>query len=310
MDHEAQQTVKLCLTGCGIFLLIIILMFSWDTVEPTEWGIKYNSISKNLEREHIYEGGRYLIFLFNSFVTFPRILKTIEFSNRKGAQAVALKTRTQEGLALEISLSFQYQLIPKELPDLYAMSNVDYEVTFVRIARDMILQVAGTYPAPKYWEERTQIGDDMKRQLNHELRKAHADCVHLQLLQVELPTSYEDSIILTQVEMQNSKMKKFEQDAAIIRKEIDILSSETNQVIRFIQASADADSYLLQQTAKATAARNTITAEAEQYKEAKAALNFNDTELNMYVFYNGLMDSGGDLFIGFSNNMLVNQNLK
>lgn len=38
-----------------------------------------------------------------------------------------------------------------ELPELYSLANVDYEATFVRIARDIILQVAGNFVAPKYW---------------------------------------------------------------------------------------------------------------------------------------------------------------
>jgi len=38
-----------------------------------------------------------------------------------------------------------------ELSDLYSLANVDYEATFVRIARDTILQVAGIFKAPKYW---------------------------------------------------------------------------------------------------------------------------------------------------------------
>jgi len=89
----------------------------------------------------------------------------------------------------------------------------------------------------------------MKRQLDIELRKAHATCQHLQVMQIELPDTYDDSIVQTQVEVQNSKMKRFEQEAAIIRQEIDILSSQTNQEINYIKATAEADSYLLKRTA-------------------------------------------------------------
>lgn len=100
-----------------------------------------------------------------------------------------------------------------------------------------------------FQEDRTGIGEEMKKQLDNELRKAHASCEHLQLLQIELPTTYEDSIVQTQVEVQNSKMKKFEQDAAIIRQEIDILASKTAQEINYIKATAQANAYLLKQTA-------------------------------------------------------------
>jgi len=100
MDAETLRTVKSAGIGCGIFFLIILLIICWDTVEPTEWGLKYNSISKNINSEDsiflslewkillslVYEGGRYLVSPFTSFVTFPRILKSIEFSNRVEAQ--------------------------------------------------------------------------------------------------------------------------------------------------------------------------------------------------------------------------------
>lgn len=310
MDVDTIQSFKIYGIACGVFFLIIILMFSWDTVEPTEWGLKYHSLSKNIDSEEVYESGRYFVFLFNSFVTFPRMLKTIEFSDRIEANSGALKTRTAEGLALELYISFQYQLIKEELPELYTLANIDYEATFVRIARDTILQVAGNFVAPKYWEERTIIGDEMKKQLDIELRKAHATCKHLQVMQVKLPSGYEDSIVQTQVEVQNSKMKKFEQEAAIIRQEIDILASKTDQEINYIQATAEANAYLLKQTAIAKATENTINAETAQYRLLKDMLDLNDTQLNSFVFLNGLMDGGGNLFVGFTNNMFVNQNIK
>lgn len=39
----------------------------------------------------------------------------------------------------------------------------------------------------------------MRTQLDGELRKAHAKCIQLQLLNIELPDQYEDSIVDTQV---------------------------------------------------------------------------------------------------------------
>ena len=68
-----------------------------------------------------------------------------------------------------------------------------------------------------------------------------------------------------------------------------------------------------------------ITAESQQYASLKQviffslkndlifqtkALGLNQTMLNSFVFYNALMDNGGDLFIGFTNNMFVKQNTK
>ena len=56
-----------------------------------------------------------------------------------------------EGLALGLHVAFQYKLIKKKIPDLYEMANLEYEETFIRIARDVILQAGGDYEAPQYW---------------------------------------------------------------------------------------------------------------------------------------------------------------
>lgn len=90
----------------------------------------------------------------------------------------------------------------------------------------------------------------MRQQLDRELSKAYARCRYLQILEVELPSTYEDSIVQTQVEVQRSKMKKFEQEAAIIRKQIDILTSENNQQINLLNATGNAEAYRLIQAAK------------------------------------------------------------
>ena len=76
--------------------------------------------------------------------------------------APPLATRTAEGLALGLHISFQYKLIKykeqihllffsrDQIANIYAMNGKEYELTFIRIARDTILQVAGKYEAPSY----------------------------------------------------------------------------------------------------------------------------------------------------------------
>jgi len=41
------------------------------------------------------------------------------------------------------------------------MANLEYELTFIRIARDVILQSGGLYEAPEYWNKRGLIGEEM-----------------------------------------------------------------------------------------------------------------------------------------------------
>lgn len=90
----------------------------------------------------------------------------------------------------------------------------------------------------------------MQKNLDEDLRAAHARCRYLQIIAIELPDSYESSIVDTQIEQQNTQMKKFEQEATLIRKQIDIISSEADQNITVTNATALAEAYSIRQSAE------------------------------------------------------------
>ena len=71
----------------------------------------------------------------------------------------------------------------------------------------------------------------------------------MQLLKIELPESYEDQIVLTQVEVQKKTMKMYEQSAAVIRARIQVDISEFNRTITGTIASANSRSFLIKQNA-------------------------------------------------------------
>lgn len=147
---------------------------------------------------------------FKSFIKFPRVIQHAEFSTSKGTKGPAIETRTSEGLALRLSVSFQYQLIRSEIPALYKLTNVRYEQTYMQQAKKIIQEEAGKYTAPEYWEHRGAIGQDILEKLNSTLSKTHARVTGFQMLVIDLPETYESSIVLTQVQVQLKETKKFE----------------------------------------------------------------------------------------------------
>jgi hypothetical protein len=111
MECNRNTTILGC-SGLLLVGLVVLLAFSFATVEPTEWAIKKNKISKQIDKDNIYDGGRHLIGPLYSFITFPATYKTIEFSDDKRySKDDALKTTTKEGLVVYLHVSFQYQLI-------------------------------------------------------------------------------------------------------------------------------------------------------------------------------------------------------
>ena len=239
----------ICLATCVVLsLTVILLLVSMDSLEPLQYGITINKITKQIGTE-VYESGRYLIGPFNSFLRYPSNLVSIEFSDARGATGEALQTRTAEGLGLTLYVSFQYEVNRTQIPQLYNMASVNYHSTFVRISRDIILKIGGQYNATNYWTARGDIGDKMKNALDNELMKAFGRCRFLQILRIDLPKSYEDSIVATQVEVQKTNMRKFEQTAELIRQNISVIISEADQQIKIVNATGSAEAYKIKQFA-------------------------------------------------------------
>lgn len=57
------------------------------TLEPLEYGITYNMITKNIG-DTVYENGRYIISPLQSFIVYPANYITIEFSDNRNTQTV------------------------------------------------------------------------------------------------------------------------------------------------------------------------------------------------------------------------------
>jgi hypothetical protein len=74
--------------GCClcIFLIgLIMLLVSIATVEPIEYAIEYNSLTKSTNNDKVYVGGWYMIGPVQSFITFPATMVNIDWTNYKDA---------------------------------------------------------------------------------------------------------------------------------------------------------------------------------------------------------------------------------
>lgn len=107
MDFENPKVA--CYACTAIVLLVIIIggaAWSVGTVEPIEYGIKYNSISKNIDETEVYAGGWYFIGPFNKFFTYPATAINIDFAKLPNAKNPPIQARSAAGLAIDLSFSF------------------------------------------------------------------------------------------------------------------------------------------------------------------------------------------------------------
>ena len=183
----------------GFVAVIVYIAVAIEGVEPTEFAIIRNNLSQDVDQENQLSGGLHWVGVFYSLVHFPSIHKSIEFSDDTNAQQKKLQTRTKEGLALEIHFAFQYQLRQKELPELYLLFQNDYEKVFAKLARNAVLQAASDFEASAYWLNRSHVGEKMKQELITQLNDAHSNVSGFMLLKIDLPDTYENAIVKTQV---------------------------------------------------------------------------------------------------------------
>lgn len=176
------------------------------------------------------------------------------------------------------------------------------------MSRDVFMKVGGKYEATSYWTERPKISAYMKDKLNEELNKAYTSVEGLQILRIDLPKSYEDSIVATQVEVQKTNMRIFEQQAELTRQNIGVLVSEAQQKIKVTDATAQAESSRIKQFAIAQVNQNTIDAQAEVFNTAMTQIGIKDQELIDYIYYSELLDTNDiSLLVGLQNT-IVNLN--
>lgn len=61
IENNPKMAMYICAGIVGIIVIIGGIVWSTDTVEPIEYGIKYNKMSRSIDKSTTYEGGWYII---------------------------------------------------------------------------------------------------------------------------------------------------------------------------------------------------------------------------------------------------------
>lgn len=273
--------------GCAgaTFFFTFLLAGSIGSLNPTEYGLVINQFTRVVDTSGAtYHGGRHLIMPWNSFITFPSTVVTVEFSGNsdiRGKNSV-LATRTKDGLALNLHLSFQYRVVKEELAELFKMTQLMYEPLFVRNAKDVLLKAAAEYEAMEYWENRDKIGIEMHHLLDKRLQTVHAQCTGLQLLIIDLPQEFEKSIVDTQVQKQAIRTRKNEQQVKRIQADTLVLQATFSKNVTVTNQIADSLYYRMKRTADAEAQKQRLQIEAETLASIRERLGLSPSQMVAY----------------------------
>lgn len=299
---EQRRVVK---SGSVFCVFVVCLVSSVGSLMPLEYGLTINAITRQVNEDFPYQGGRHLIGPWNSFIAFPATMVTVQFEATRGGNG-ALKTRTKDGLELALQLSFQYTMDPTSLGKLYKLANLQYETLFVRNARDVLLKAAADYEASEYWTNREKIGKEMRTLLNKRLNGLFATCAGLQLLVIELPEEFETSIVQTQVQEQMVKTKQNEQHAQSIQADTTVWQAFFTRNVTVTRNSADALYKQATNIAEAEATQRLLKVEAQSMRIISQTLGLTAEQMIAYqqfVAYQTLKNAS--FIYGMGNTMLT-----
>lgn len=301
----SEQRFRLGMRICGFCSLVMTVLFSIGSLLPLQYGLTVNWVTRQVNLESTYHGGRHFIGPWNNFIVFPSTVVTVTFTNDEGSNG-PLATRTKDGLSLTLQLAFQYRMQPENLGALYQLANMQYEPLFVRNARDVLLKAAADYEAREYWQDREKIGDEMVVLLNKRLHSVYAECRGLQLLVISLPSEFEDSIVQTQVQKQMVRTKQNEQSAARIAADTLVWQSQYSRNVTVTKNGADASYSQSLRVAEAEANKRMVDIEASNLRFLQKSLNLTPEQIVAYqqfMAYNQMKNAS--FIFGLGNAMLT-----
>eukprot|EP00929_Paragymnodinium_shiwhaense_P072453 TRINITY_DN36776_c0_g1_i1.p1 TRINITY_DN36776_c0_g1~~TRINITY_DN36776_c0_g1_i1.p1 ORF type:complete len:384 (+),score=82.43 TRINITY_DN36776_c0_g1_i1:84-1235(+) len=282
-----------------------VVAFSVHAVAPLTYGVRYNFFYKSADTDNVFGPGRYLIGPWSTFLVFPSSVQTVEFTSepmldKGGVRYPSLHTRTREGLALHLQVSLQYQLEEDKVPKLYAEFNQNYEQVYISIIRDTLIRTAADYEAIQLWENRRLVGDRMQTLVNESLSKVYARCWGLQLMVIDLPIKFENSIVATQVQSQKVSTEQFAQQATQVQAKTKVIEAEFARRVKVIKAGGHANFTVVTKTARAQAKQKVLDTEAQVLETVRKQLGLKAPDLVEYQRFSAMkVMEDATLFYGF-----------
>jgi len=293
---------------CCYSIVFLFFFCSFSIIGPLESGLMYNSLIRNYDYSTVYSNGRHFVLPWKSIVPYPTTWQPLMFCKdcpAKDLNPVSNKAAGQDSspvnIELEVFLYYRMKLaklwqLMKRFP------NRDQKKKFKNVATKAIKDVIAEHTVKQLLQEREIIAHIIATRVNEELAKEGAFVAACYLGTVGLaPTS----------------------DTAFLRQWISIrqqkTSEEQGKVLKVIQSTAAAvsaeerkrvvilsDQYRLGNTTieeyRARGEELVLTAQGKAFRSLQERLNFTQTQLLKYIYYEKLRSTSANLVAGFSEN--------
>lgn len=297
----AGEAVGACFV---VFTLAVGLVLSGiGSVDPTQMALTKNWIFSTVSPVVIVDPGMTYVGFWTELIKYPKTIQTISYDNR---HRDLLDGRTKDGLPLVLGLSYQYQLLPDELYNLYMQyerNYGDYILMYKLMGIHILTEMATNYTAYQFFNDKQKIALEMMFHMNKYFREnLHATVESLQINEDDLPGPFTDMILMAATMKQNISKTQKTLGAKVVQMEtfVKIAQAQANVTIQ----NSIGQSSAIEQNGAADAAviKSFVQSELESYSEIKRTLNLKGDDLLKYIWYDAV---GGGSVIQPGNDFTV-----
>lgn len=243
-----------------IIFAIVGLSVSISSLEQGRYALKLDWTTQQIDPEVIAEPGMKNLGFGNMLLEYPSVYQNMYFLNNHQSTCQdedpadcedvvrsPVYARSQDGLEMRISVSFQWKLEPQVLIPLYSILGNDlYKDEFVRFARASIVESCTFFTADMFFSNRTIITADMldrlRENFNQPERNLKVEITGLQLREVDLPDDFDEEIGNTQEQIQEVEVARAEREEQMItmEREIIVATEHVQEVLEDARGQAQA----------------------------------------------------------------------
>jgi regulator of protease activity HflC (stomatin/prohibitin superfamily) len=289
-DPLTREQIRNRWIGCGVFTFvlvltgIVLLITSLRKLESTEYGVEYNTHSKQLE-DASKSGGLFTGPPGFKFIKFPSTFITVD------QQATCV---SKDGLRVDFQLSFQYQLVKEYIINaILKYRNFDKWATLVEAAGSSAVQHAcSQYIISDFQYKRGEIQRQIELDLQLKLEGdpevkddygVYARMISVQLRNVDLPFEYRDAVSAKQSAQEDISLAQNQRRQELTKANTALLAAKEEARKILDTARNEAEVLLTEATLKAEETTFAFGKEAETIIDVKTNLNLTTEGVLAYL---------------------------
>eukprot|EP00753_Platysulcus_tardus_P017833 PLAT6569.1.p2 GENE.PLAT6569.1~~PLAT6569.1.p2 ORF type:complete len:450 (+),score=234.53 PLAT6569.1:34-1383(+) len=283
LDEEQAISLGACAFCCCLLPSIIMFALSFSIIQPRQYGLFYNGVAFEWDDTQVYTSGRYFAGLGNWFITYPKSLRYLEFSNSTdgGSRNKPISAWTFNGQEIVVELGMYYRLEKDRIPDMYLNHETDYLFTLENMAQEALKERTTTFSTIEFFTNRTQVNRVLHEHVNATLYKhMNVEVPLFNLLGIDLPDEFEDAVVDKIIQVQEKLILEYEQESSVTRQQINVINANAQNRINIILARREAEGTLIRANANADAQRAIVQAQAVGYQSLGNSLGLTSREVH------------------------------